>query len=246
MSYKENPKFTGSGILACVPQKGTCPIGCKDCFFTEGKSYLSPLVDNLPNLPPVELGKNHVVRVNDGNDSNVDRETVMKAASVYPMKFYNTAIPILAHFDAPVVLTLNPGKDTDIRIHFVSALDDLKKLMFVRFRVNAWNLSKCDLAVEYYAREEIPIVLTFMAYNEIADIPEEHQKYYIDRKRTLNNYWAITTAGWEMIMSRYKYNKWVYSCGKVEGELGKPSCRFCGNCLREYFAAMERLAGDKA
>jgi len=48
-----------------------------------------------------------------------------------------------------------------------------------------------------------------------------------------------------MIMSRYKYNKWVYSCGKIEGELGITSCRFCGNCIREYWAALERMNSFK-
>jgi phosphate starvation-inducible PhoH-like protein len=40
---------------------------------------------------------------------------------------------------------------------------------------------------------------------------------------------------------RYKDNKWVHSCGKIEGELGDTHCRFCGNCLREYYATTERL-----
>ena len=44
------------------------------------------------------------------------------------------------------------------------------------------------------------------------------------------------------VMEKFKYNKWVYSCGKIEGELGTPACNRCGNCLREYFATMERMA----
>jgi len=43
--------------------------------------------------------------------------------------------------------------------------------------------------------------------------------------------------------ARYKYNKWVYSCGKIEGEKGTTACRHCGNCLREYFATCERIRG---
>ena len=108
MSYVENPKTKGSGILCCIPQKGRCPNNCSDCFFQSGRR-------------------------------------------------------------------------------------------------------------------------------------EGFAKYYIKRKRTLNEYFAITTDAWESVMARYKYNRWVYSCGKVEGEKGGGGCRHCGNCLREFFATRERM-----
>ena len=68
MSYIENPKTKGSGIISCIPQKGICPNTCEDCFFQSGRSYLEPLDENLPNLP--EEVDYQIVRVNDGNDSN--------------------------------------------------------------------------------------------------------------------------------------------------------------------------------
>jgi hypothetical protein len=113
-------------------------------------------------------------------------------------------------------------------------------LMFVRFRTNMWNLGLADKVVAYYCERKVPIVLTFMAYYR-EKIPDVHKDKYVFRKRTLNSYWAITTAAWEEIMQRYRYNKWVYSCGKIEGEKGTGACRHCGNCIREYFVAMERL-----
>jgi hypothetical protein len=115
-----------------------------------------------------------------------------------------------------------------------------KNLMFVRFRVNMWNLWQCDKAVAYYSEREVPIVLTFMAYFT-TKVKEGNEEYYIWRKRTLNSYWAITSDAWEKVMARYKFNKWVYSCGRWEGEKGDSHCRFCGNCLREYFATMEKF-----
>ena len=81
-----------------------------------------------------------------------------------------------------------------------------------------------------------------MAYFETSDkIPEEHKINYIFRKRNMNSYWAITTKAWEEIMSKYKHSHLVYSCGKIEGELGTTKCRYCGNCLREYFATIVRM-----
>ena len=239
MSYIENPKTKGSGIICAIPQIGICPNNCEDCFFQSGRSYLEPLENNLPNMPSVEMTQNRVVRVNDGNDSNVNRSLVMKDTSRYPMKFYNTAIPKnIDRFDAPVVLTINMGKLTDKECVCLSPIPS--NLMFVRVRANTWNTHVIDKAVAYYTLNEVPIVLTFMAYFNLS-IPEAHRQNYVFRKRTLNSYWAITTEAWEMIMLRYKYNIWVYSCGKIEGERGTTACRHCGNCLREYFATMERL-----
>lgn len=243
MSYKENPKTKGSGIICAIPQKGTCPNKCEDCFFQSGRSYLEPFKENLPNMPTVEMAKGRIVRVNDGNDSNVQRKRVIEATRDYEMKFYNTAIPKnLDEFDAPVVLTVNPGKMTDSDAYLFDPIPIT--LMFVRVRVNAWNLDLVGKAVEHYSKREVPVILTFMAYFE-GKIPEGHEGKYIFRKRTLNSYWAITTAAWEEIMARYKYNKFIHSCGKIEGEKGTTACRYCGNCLREYFATMERIRAEK-
>ena len=243
MTYKENPKTKGSGIICAIPQTGICPNRCDDCFYQSGRSHLEPLDENLPNVPD---GKKpwQVVRINDGNDSNVQREKVLACAKNFDMFFFNTAIPKdLDTFPGPVVLTANPAKMTDTDFYRIDPVPP--NLMFVRIRTTTWNIAGVvDPAVAYYSERSTPIVLTFMAYFGTADtIPEEHRKWYTYRKRTLNPYWAITTEGWERIMRNYRLNKWVYSCGKVEGEKGTTSCRHCGNCLREYFATMERMGG---
>lgn len=235
--YKENPKTKGSGIICAIPQTGTCPNNCEDCFFQSGRSYLEPLGDNLPNIP--EQVDYQVVRVNDGNDSNVDYPTVEMKTQQYLHRFFNTAIPTIPNKTVPFVLTVNPGKRTDKSFWHLSTA---KNLMFVRFRANTWNIELQKECIEFYSQKDIPIVLTFMAYFDTTNkIPEGHENNYIYRKRTLNSYNAITTEAWEKIMANYKYNKWVYSCGRIEGELGDTHCRFCGNCLREYFATLERM-----
>lgn len=234
--YIENPKTAGSGIVCCIPQEGKCPIRCADCFFQSGRSYLEPLDVNLPNMPTPVEAENCVVRVNDGNDSNNRPELVMEAVQKYPWRFYNTSIPkSLEKFDAPVVLTVNPSADTDKL--FVSLDPPPPNLMFVRFRVNTWNLDLADQAVEYYSRHEIPIVLTFMAYYTDS-IEPGYEADYTFRQRTMNSYWVITPEAWDRVMARYKDNKWVYTCGKDANTF---ACSRCGNCLREYFATMQRL-----
>lgn len=240
--YKENPKTKGSGIVCAIPQTGTCPNNCEDCFFQSGRSYLEPLADNLPNLP-TEVDY-QIVRVNDGNDSNVNVAEVEMRTHQYLHKFYNTAIPVIPTPTVPFILTVNPEEKTDKKFWFLSTA---KNLMFVRFRVNTWNLDLCDKCVEYYTKKEVPIILTFMAYFNSADrIPEGHRDNYVFRKRTLNSYNAITTAAWRKVMQRYENNKWVHSCGKIEGELGDTHCRFCGNCIREYFATLTRMNAKDA
>ena len=247
MGYIENPKTKGSGIISCIPQEGRCPNECGECFFQSGRSYLEPLEDNLPNMPTVEQVGYRVVRVNDGHDSNIDSQLVIEETDKYPLKFYNTAIPsgLTKFLYCPVVLTINPGKMTDVEFHKVDPIPI--NLMFVRFRTNTWNLELLRDAVQYYGDRKIPIVFTFMAYFD-KEIPEEHKGYYVFRKRTLNSYNAITTYQWRHIMDYWnntRYEKWVYSCGKIEGALGTTACRHCGNCLREFFATMERMEGKE-
>jgi hypothetical protein len=236
MPYIENPKTKGSGVICCIPQEGVCPIGCADCFFQSGRSYLEPLDDNLPNMPSLKEVRNRVVRVNDGNDSNNHRDLVVAVTSCYPQKFFNTSISTdLEFFGDPVVLTVNPGNMTDKSAHFVDPIP--KNLMFVRVRVNSWNLDLVDWVVEYYTGAGIPVIFTFMAYYT-ETIPDEYKDDYVFSKRTLNSYWVITSEAWDRIMSKYSDNQLVYSCGK---NADTHACSRCGNCLREYFATMERM-----
>lgn len=244
MPYIENPKTKGSGIICAIPQKSTCPVKCKDCFFQSGRSYLEPLKNNLPNMPSPQyvIKNNLIVRVNDGNDSSYPFAKVIHAMREYPQKFYNTSSPhVLDRFNAPVVLTVNPGEMTDSDYHEVDPIPI--NLMFVRVRVNTWNISMTRNIVKYYTSHNIPVVLTFMAYYSKKSIPN-HSGYitdYIFRKRTLNSYYAITSKSWSKIMDEFKWNNLVYSCGHIEGEKGNTKCKYCGNCLREYFACIQRM-----
>jgi len=235
--YIWNPKVKGSGIITAIPQTGVCPNKCEDCFFQSGRSYLEPLEKNLPHLPPIELTKNRIVRINDGNDSNVERELVERAASKYQMYFFNTALPAdLEKFSGPVVLTVNRGLATDSGYAQVPASDNL---MFVRIRTNVWNLDTVvKPAVDFYSERGVAIVLTFMAYYT-EKIPEANKGCYEWKKRTLNSYWVLKQVFVERIMEDYIRNPFVYSCGVK----GRYECMFCGNCVREYFNAMDRLRG---
>jgi len=243
MTYKYNPKLKDSGIISCIPQSEPCPLKCEDCFFLGGRSYLEPLSENLPNMPTLEQVGHRVVRVNDGGDSSLGGE-VRYDTGKYPLRFYNTSLDSfpMESFVEPVVLTINPGQMTDLGFYKLDPIPP--NLMFVRFRANIWNLNLATRAVSYYSMREVPIVMTFMAYFHTSISPI-HKHFYEWRKRTTNPYWAITREGWAKIMYRFishpLYNKWVYSCG-TEGKDGTSLCRFCGNCLREFYATKERMA----
>jgi hypothetical protein len=231
--YKWNPKVKGSGIITAIPQTGICPNKCADCFFQSGRSYLEPLAKNLPHLPPAMYTLGRVVRINDGNDSNIEKQVVLERGEEFSDCFFNTAIPNL-DFPAPVVLTINPGGKTDTDFYKVKPLPNL---MFVRIRVNAWNLDTVVRpAVEYYTERGVPVVLTFMAYYT-ETVPFEHSAKYEWRKRTLNSYWVLTRDAQMEIERMFDYNPLVYTCGHK----GEYACSRCGNCLREYYAAKERL-----
>lgn len=237
MSYKENPKTQGSGIKCVIAQSSKCPLGCPDCFFQNGRSYLEPLAENLPNVPKAEPGI--VYRINDGNDSSVNIQEVIEVAQQFPMRFYNTSLTIgLDNFDAPVVLTLNPRQMLNEDFYRCAH----EKLMFVRILTNTWNFrGVVKDAIMWYADREIPIVLTFMAYHQESSIPEHHRQHYEQRSRTKNDYWCIRNTSYRYIMEQCKltnYAKWISSCSEEGIET---HCSFCGNCLRLYFRKIEEM-----
>jgi hypothetical protein len=236
LTYIENPKTKGSGIVCGIPQTGVCPVGCADCFFQSGRSYLEPLDENLPNLPSRKEAAGRIVRLNDGNDSNYQRELVLMAGRRYTDVFYNTSMPKIEEFgNGPVVLTVNPGKMTDRAAHLLDPIPS--NLMFVRFRTNTWNLDLCDTVVGHYAKAGTPVVLTFMAYYT-ESVPEDHKDSYVYRKRTMNSYWVITPDAWDAVLARYRGETYVYGCGKDAATF---ACHRCGNCMREYYTTKERL-----
>lgn len=239
MSYIENPKTKGSGIVCCIPQRGRCPNECEDCFFISGRSYLEPLDENTPNMPTLEEVGNRIVRVNDGNDSNNDLSLVIKMTEEYPLKFYNTInMDMLAQVHSPTVLTVNPGNMTDTAWQAVpKPITNI--LMYVRIRTNTWNVSLVREAVRYYTTLGVPCVLNFMAYwKNTVHIGCQHTYQY--RRRTLNKYWAIEFIPWRNIMDIFAKNPLVYSCGR-EGRGQPTGCKYCGNCLREFYNTKERM-----
>ena len=241
MSYIENPKTKGSGIICAIPQEGLCPQKCPDCFFQSGRSYLEPLEENLPNVPSVEEAKGMVIRMNDGNDSNVKRDVVEKCAEQFEDAFFNTSFPArIADYPGPVVLTLNPSGMTDDGFHVIDPVPP--NLMYVRVRVNTWNVrSVLEPAVRYYTEGDnpwgkVPVVMTYMAYYG-EGLREDHKRFYEFKKRTLNSYWVLTDHARKGIEKMFEDNPYVHSCGHK----GTHSCSQCGNCLREYFATKVRL-----
>lgn len=240
--YQINPKTKGSKVLCCVPQHGRCPVKCSNCFFQPNKetgksrAYLGENYEFTPNIPPNNIIEDNIIRVNDCNDSNNNKKLVIETTKNFKKKFFNTSIPKnLEEFIDPVVLTVNPAKMTDKSFHKLNPIP--KNLMFVRARVNTWNVKLIDKIVNYYSENNIYIILTFMAYYE-TNIPKTHEVFYSYRKRTLNSYWVINPECWNMISERYKENKYVKTCGLDALHF---SCTDCRNCENLYYEIMQRL-----
>lgn len=239
MSYLENPKTKGSGIICVIPQEVKCPINCPDCFFQSGRSYLEPLKENLPNMLDRPLRPYEIVRVNDGNDSNHQRDLVIESTNQYKgRRFFNTSRPI--PFDEPWVLTINPAEMTDRSFHVVKP-SQVVDLMFVRIRVNLWNYDLTRDAVGYYTDLRVPIVLTFLAYHDQQSIPKFWLPYYSVRKRTSNPYYCLNALPWHDTMSKFSNNPLVHSCSGADDL----SCAQCGTCVREFLALSSRNSLDK-
>jgi len=228
MSYKENPKTAGSGIICCIPQIGRCPNACPDCFYQSGRSYLEPLIDNLPNMPTKEMTEGRVVRVNDGHDSGFDMKNVIQSTKDFKDKFYNTSIPYAPDIlQWATVLTVNPGPLTDLSFHECNS----PYLMMVRVRANLWNLQLVENVIDFYAlKRSVPVIITWMNYHTLESIPVKWRPFYAVKTHVTNPYYSPTPEGLERAAHLFS-NPLVHECGKL--------CKNCGNCLREYFAWKE-------
>ena len=218
---KKNPKLEGSELVDVIPQTGKCPMKCLECFYNEG--FFRTLDE--PLIVTDEEAKGKIVRVNTGHDSNINKKLVIEITKIYQHKFYNTSIPNF-DFPGPVVFTCN-SRDTDFTFFKV---EDVSNVMFVRIRVDTWNLaSVVDPAVAHYTKKGIPVVLTFMRYKNKDNVKKPND-YYL-KKHIQNSYWLIKAKAWRRIMDRYKGNDLVFSCGTPQSSL----CKDCQNCVKLYW-----------
>lgn len=133
----------------------------------------------------------------------------------------------------PVVLTVNP---TALRDWSFTVLKlPPPNLMFTRVLTTTWNMINVHCAVHYYVGKKVPVVLTFPLFSKVEDIPPAHRDNYSTDER---GFQRITHAAWSAIMLRFARDPMVYSCGQDGLD---DSCKRCGNCLREYFATVERI-----
>jgi len=229
LEYQENPKLIGAKVIDCIPQTGECPNKCPDCFYNGGRFFRTLDEPWMPDLDEV-LSGGRIVRVNSGHDSNLQKDLVLRETAKYPYKFYNTSIPSF-DFPAPVVFTCNGGKDGKLK------LVEPDNVMFVRVRVDSWDMETADKAVEHYLKKRgTPVVLTFMRYYDGAKIPTEAKGDYEWKKHLVNKYYCIKSKTILRIMSRFK-GMGIRMCSTPWSS----NCIDCRNCEFLYWEAMRRV-----
>ena len=230
--YVENPKLKGSNIVDCIPHTGECPLKCAECFYNGGRFFRT--LDE-PWMPPDELTEGKIVRVNSGHDSNIDREMVLKATQHFKRVFYSTAIPKF-DFPAPIVFTCNGPKK---RVKLVKKVP--WNLMFVRVRVETWDMETIHKAVDYYWKKHgAPVVLTFMRFYDGNLIPDEAKDDYVWKKNITNSYYCATREAILRVMAEFNVLTGIENVDRYKGSgvrmCGTPDssmCADCGNC--EFF-----------
>jgi len=247
-----NPKQEGTNLFDCIPQCGPCSIGCNQCFYNRPGAYYIPIDE--PSIPTVEEVGDGIVRMNCGNDSNLERELVIKTASQYKHAFFNTSLPFF-DFPGPVVFTANRNEEEPATLPEDFDPDALKNLMFVRLRVSATNLPHIDKAVTAWTSAHIPVVLTFMAYytenpykdpsalgtlvdDELWDALGENP--YVWKVRHINSYWCPKPQFIEYVMGYFAGEPLVSLCGAVNSGY----CKDCLNCQTRYYLTAKHLRGE--
>lgn len=262
MSYIENPKTAGSNIAPCKPQVGKCSINCNQCFANRDCSYVP---NHRPNIPTVEEVGDRIVRMNDLHDSNVQRSLVIETASKYKHVFFNTSLPNL-DFPGPVVFTANSKEEEPAILPSYCDFYGFNNLMFVRLRVSASNLPYVGEAVRSWVEQDVPVVLTFMAYYEEDAVRNTFidscvtdtdlldymsngtgkaflEHYYVYKRRHINSYWCPTPELMSYVMNKmYNYGRRnVYMCGLISS----PWCRDCHNCESFYWQTLKRIRRER-
>jgi hypothetical protein len=240
---KRNPKQEGTCLFDCKPQIGPCPIGCSNCFYNRPGAFYLPL--DAPIMPDPEEVGDGIVRVNCGHDSNIGRDEVIAATAKYSRRFFNTSIPKF-DFPAPVVLTANPREEVPAYQPIFLSDGPPANLMFVRLRVSSTNLHHIAEAVKRWTGQDVPVVLTFMAYYDAEpQVPAEVRASvggpcYEWRVRHINSYWCPTAAFVRWVMAAYRGNRLVSYCGSLEGSY----CRLCRNCETYYLQTIKRMKSE--
>ena len=230
---KRNPKQEGTNLYDCIPQTGPCPNNCNQCFYNQG--FYLPI--DKPHFPTLEEVGDGIVRVNSGNDSNINREFVISSTKKYSKRFFNTSRPSF-NFPDPIVFTANAEEEKQAWLpnHLKYGIGYHDKLMFVRLRVSSTNLYHIIQAAELWGISGVEVVLTFMRYRQISI--RQDPMCYIQKKSINNVYWCPAQ---HFILQTLEYvrkfNPEIKMCGTSTSSL----CKDCLNCEKYYYKTKERM-----
>lgn len=255
----EKPKLIGSNLTDAVPQTGECKRDCGvnrgcECYGKGDRFYLPK---DVPHMPTREEAKGKIVRVNSYHDSNDDKETVLRMVkgAGWDHYFFNTCVPnfdfpksphtlslfltkkpeispLFSYPQAPVVYTCNGGPDNE----WTPGGDLPPNVMFVRVRVNTWDILDQDLMIAEYLERKVPVVLTFLNYTDASFIPSKAWNDYEARVHVTNAYHRPKPSAMLAVMERYK-GTGVRMCGTPWSSL----CVDCRNCEFLYWDCLRRM-----
>jgi len=232
---KRNPKLEGTNLFDCIPQTGTCPNNCSQCFYNH--NFYLPI--NRPHFPSLEEVGDGIVRVNSGHDSNFYRDRVIESTAKYRKRFFNTSIPNF-DFPDPIVFTANREEEKQAWLpnQATYGLNYKDKLMFVRLRVSSTNLYHIIEAAELWGGARVPVVLTFMRYHDEKVFAGQNPLYYTKRVSINNVYWCPCPHFMLKTLDYVgRYNSEIKMCGTPLSSL----CKNCLNCEKLYYEAKERM-----
>jgi hypothetical protein len=237
--YTPNPKLVNSGMWACRPQTGRCPNGCSECYYNHPGYYEDITQPSVPD--PADVGDD-IVRMDDGHDSNLQRELVVQTAAQYKNVFYNTSIARL-NFDAPVVLTANPREEQSDTWAWPDAVGYPINLMAVRIRLTPANVSDTTRLLMEWTDRGVAVLVSHMRYytqdalfDMLVGAPTVSSADYDFHKHVLNDCWQPNAGLQQRLGTAIGLGRrhGAYLCGD------KP-CKDCRQCESLYWLARRRM-----
>lgn len=234
---KRNPKQAGTNLFDCIPQQGPCLNSCSQCYYNH--NFYLPI--DRGHFPTLEEVRDGIVRINSGNDSNIERERVILSTKRYPKRFFNTSIPEF-DFPDPVVFTANPNEEVGVWFPGYFECKSFINLMFVRLRTSSTNLPIVAQAAKQWGDAGVPVLLTFMRYYDEHVFAKQDKKQYVQRTHIKNSYWCPTASFMQYALKFVReFNSKIEMCGTFVSNF----CKDCLNCEKYYYLAKKRLKNNE-
>ena len=231
-TVKRNPKMEGMSSGTACRKRASALSAATSASSTGPGAYYT---QRRPCPTPEEVGDD-IVRMNCGNDTNINRALVIETAKRYKHAFFNTSVRGKLDFPGPVVLTANPKEEEQALVAELRRRSAPQPHVHPPPRVQHQPpLHRPGRAMvdqrRHSRRADLHVLLRPRARGaRSSGRRPSAARATSGSVRHINSYWCPTKDFMRYVMKRYEDNRLVSMCGSID--VGY--CRACRNCETYY------------